>query len=192
MRVVPVQRLLTQQALAAGWRFALGAPALGGAVPVAPMMVFSPGWLMPLINRYAMALGVAMLGEASLAMWGHRREAVNGSPLGWESHVLPVDGSAEGILRAALVSRACEEALGARFDRPRVELPLTSVIDRALGDKDSFAYRVLHAEDDRDLVEVVQEGFLSDRPLDAAIAQMLSQEAETQPVSDVALGAMAR
>ncbi len=113
MKSIPIQRLLTHQAHMCGVRFALY-----GTLSVPPVMVFSPGWAMPLVAAWARAMAVRALGARAAEVVRLRWRISEQAPLGREAYVQAVDGSADGLLRAVFLWRAAQDALGYNADTP--------------------------------------------------------------------------
>lgn len=158
MPVIPVQRLLAHEARQARVRFFIDDS--GNEVPA--IMVFSPSWAMPLVSAYAKCLAVRAFGESSLEWMRDRLMISKRSPLGYESHWAAIDGSAHGLLRAAILTRAAQEALGytlfpeAGGDEQRVNWQ--AIVASATGDERSLPHRLLQSlPSDEAIVELAGE-----------------------------------
>jgi len=107
-RIITVQRLLARQAAQAGVTFCLD----DDAQEAPPLLLFSPAWAQPLISAYARVLAMLSLGDAAQVLFPCEFKTSSAAPLGLVCKEGPIDGSAAGLLRAAIVSRAAQEALG--------------------------------------------------------------------------------
>lgn len=154
MHAIPAQRLLTHEVNQAGVGFFLGEERQ--AVP--SILIFSPAWSLPLVAAYAKAMAMQALGERAHEIVAEARVESARAPLGFESHLGPIDGSPEGLLRAAFLTRAAQEALGyvlGRSNQPKVDW--LAVVERATAQRESLAYRLLHANSPQELLEVARE-----------------------------------
>jgi len=111
-RPISVQRLLAQQLTQAGVTFCLDEDQQ--EVPL--LLLLSPAWSQPLISAYARVLAMLSLGDDARVLFPCDFRPSPTAPLGLVCREKPVDGSAAGILRAAIVSRAAQEALGFTLD----------------------------------------------------------------------------
>jgi len=108
LRSISIQRLLTQQVTRASVTFCLD----DDQQEVPPLLLFSSAWAQPLISAYARVLAMLSLGDDAKVLFPCEFRDSPTAPLGLICRERPVDGSAAGVLRAAIVSRAVQEALG--------------------------------------------------------------------------------
>lgn len=150
MPKLTAQRLLALQAMQARIYFTMDE----GSTPVPPMMMFASGWAMPLVAAYARAVALTSLGAGATALLQEQRRSSAVSPLGEEVTVGIIDGSAAGLLRAALLSYAAQEALGFRWDAPGLvdwDVLVQGVMLRPHG----LASQLLRARSEADLAGVL-------------------------------------
>lgn len=166
MHAIPLQRLLTHEANRAQVVFLednAEAGVTGALRRVGALLVFSPAWAMPLVAAYARAIAYGALGERGVQWLGANTHARSGAALELETHVPPVDGSAQGIWRAAIFTRAAQEALGYTLDVLPSDDPArrqlvnwSEIADRAMRDPQSIAYRLLRAASNQDLEDATR------------------------------------
>lgn len=159
MHAIPAQRLLTHEARQAGVKFLMG----DSRREIPSLLIFSAAWAMPLVSTYAKALALAAFGRGSAVLIEAQRVASDLAPLGYESHVLPMDGSPAGLLRAALLTRAAQEALGYRLNAPQIQpVDWVALVNRARHDRDCLPARLLAADEagESALMDVVREGLI--------------------------------
>jgi len=124
-RPIPVQVLLTRQATQAGVSFSLD----DEQQEVPPLLLFSSAWAQPLVSAYARVLAMLSLGNDAAILFPCEFKPNAAAPLGFVCREKPIDGSAAGILRAAIVSRAAQEALGfSLFDADRKRVDFMRVV----------------------------------------------------------------
>lgn len=144
------QRLLALQAMQARIHFTMDE----GATPVPPMVMFASGWAMPLVVAYARAVVLASLGAGATTLLQEQRRPSLMSPFGEEVTVGAIDGSAAGLLRAAVLSYAAQEALGFRWDEPNT-VDLDVLVHSVMLKPQGLAAQLLRARSEADLAGVL-------------------------------------
>lgn len=133
-RVIPAQRLLAANAQNLGVQF-VASPVHPGdeGLRLDPILVFSPSMFLPAI--VAKAESLAKFVFLSSEMLGVRRSINNLGALGVETDVLAVDGSPAGLLRALLLTRACEQVFSFRVDEVALQIiDVTGIRNYYLGE----------------------------------------------------------
>ncbi len=154
MHAIPIQRLLTHEVNHARVSFFFG----DAQQETPAILIFSPAWAMPLVAAYAKGIAVQALGRDALALVQERRTQSEDAPLGYISHLAAVDGTAQGLLRAAVVTRAAQEALGYSLMSAQPQrVNWLSVVAQATSQQDSLSYRLLHCQSDDELIDLVRE-----------------------------------
>ena len=121
MRAIPAQRLLGAHAKQSRVIFKSDSDRI---LTVPPLLVFSPVMYLPAVVAKAKALAELAFGSSD--MLGIKRTAGHGL-LNQEADVLAIDGTAPGILRAALLTRASEMVFGFSGDK-EIQIDLGAVL----------------------------------------------------------------
>lgn len=108
LRAIPASRMLAAyvEKYNATFTFA-GMEVNGEIVAIEPIVVFSPAMYLPAVIAQAEAKAIFQWGSADVL--GVKRTINELGVLGVECDVMPIDGSAQGILRGLLLAQAAEQ-----------------------------------------------------------------------------------
>jgi len=149
-RTITVQRLLAQQAIQAGITFGLD----DDPQDVPPLLLFAAAWSQPLVSAYARLLSILSMGKNAHILFPCEFKSSPAAPLGLICTEAPVNGSADGILRAAIVSRAAQEALGfSFFDKNPQRVNFMDVVRRCASEE-TLAGQALRCQTTQDWVRL--------------------------------------
>lgn len=147
---VSVQRLLAQQVAQAKVSFCLD----DDRQDVPPLLLFSAAWAQPLVSAYARLLSILAMGEDARVLFPCDFKSSATAPLGLVCREKPLDGSAAGLLRAALVSRAAQEALGFSLFEDRPQRVNFMEVVRQCESADTLAGQALRCQSTQDWVKL--------------------------------------